>query len=139
MRGPLKFIAILWLLILAGCAPQTPERIETTTSITSSGHLRIAFWNIRDFSNNKADPQLEQIASIAPAFDCLAICELNGTVILPRLCRKLEKLGGQWSSVQTPHKIGNTPNSSEFYGFVFRTDRLKLKGGVKLLPELTYD
>jgi hypothetical protein len=40
--------------------------------------LKIGFWNIRDLSTaSRNSSELDQIATVAHAIDCLAICKLN--------------------------------------------------------------
>lgn len=101
--------------------------------------IRIGFWNIRDFSDSSRNcTEIALIASIAHKMDCLAIAELNDTVVLSKLVNALETIGGDWDSIQTVSKIGNSPGSSEYYGFVFRSDKLSIKETPFVLSEKTY-
>jgi len=103
----------------------------------SSNRLRIGFWNIRDFSSASRDSdEIEQISKVVHLYDCLAICELNDTHVLEILCKELEKAGGQWNYCQTSKKVGNTSASAEYYGFVYRADKLTLRHDVQTLPEV---
>ena len=91
--------------------------------------LKIGFWNIRDLSTaSRNSSELDQIATVAHAIDCLAICELNDGTVLDTLKANL----------QTGAKIGNTPNTAERYGFLYRSDKLKVSGIPHVLPELSY-
>ena len=57
--------------------------------------LQLGFWNIRDFSDkNRSESELQQIAQVAHGMDCMAICELNDTVVLGKLVNALASLGG---------------------------------------------
>lgn len=101
--------------------------------------LKIAFWNLRDLSTASRDSsELTQIAAVAHDIDCLAICELNDGSVLTKLKSKLAAEGGKWKRVQTGAKVGNTPSTSERYGFLYRSDKLKVKGTPHLLPEISY-
>jgi endonuclease/exonuclease/phosphatase family metal-dependent hydrolase len=99
----------------------------------------LGFWNIRDFSDkNRSESELLQIAQVAHGMDCMAICELNDTVVLGKLVNALASLGGPWAWIQTKNKVGNSVSSSEHYGFVFRSDKLKVRGTPHLLKERKY-
>jgi len=101
--------------------------------------IRIGFWNIRDFSDSSRDcTEIALIASIAHKMDCIAIAELNDTLVLPKLVKALETIGGDWESIQTTSKVGNSPGSSEHYGFVYRSDKLEVQGTPLVLAEKTY-
>ena len=100
--------------------------------------LRIGFWNIRDLSNSSRDSsELAQIASIAKEFDCLAICEINDNTVLRSLKYKLNGLEGRWS-YRTGAKVGNTPSTAERCGFLFRYDKLRVRGTPRVLPPVSY-
>src|SRR5206468_3631524 len=75
---------------------------------------------------------------VAHAIDCLAICELNDGSVLDTLKGKLKSQGGNWERVQTSAKIGNTPSTAERYGFLYRSDKLEVRGTPHVLPELSY-
>ncbi len=99
----------------------------------------VGFWNIRDFSAaSRNRDELALIARAAHRIDCLAICELNDTQVLGSFARELAALGGEWEGIQTTSKTGNTPGSSEYYGFVFRSDKLRIRAPPRILPERTY-
>lgn len=101
--------------------------------------LKIGFWNIRDLSTASRDSsELNQIAAVAHDIDCLAICELNDGSVLTKLKSKLAAQGGKWKRVQTSAKIGNTPSTAERYGFLYRSDKLKVRGTPHVLPQLAY-
>jgi endonuclease/exonuclease/phosphatase family metal-dependent hydrolase len=92
-------------------------------------NLKIGYWNIRDFSSTSRTPsEIEQIAKVARDKDCLAICELNEKAALDALTQDLAALGGVWEGVSTPTKVGISPASAEYYGFVYRKDKLRIRG-----------
>src|SRR5689334_18407675 len=94
----------------------------------SGSTIQVAFWNIRDFSTSvKRAPDFPDLARIIHSNDCVAIAELNDKAALTKLAQELGKLGGKWKSAATSKKSGNTPGSKEFYGFVWRSDKLEPK------------
>ena len=100
--------------------------------------IQVAFWNIRDFStttNRAAD--FPDLARIIHSNDCVAIAELNDKAALIRLCAELRKTGGKWKCAATSTKSGNTPNSKEYYGLVWRSDKLWKRTPVGILGEQT--
>ncbi len=98
--------------------------------------IQVAFWNIRDFSTTVSrSPDFTNIARIIHSNDFVAIAELNDKAALDTLTRELKAQGGNWKCASTSTKSGNTPNSSEYYGFVWRSDKLWRRGSVSILPE----
>jgi hypothetical protein len=127
-----------WVFCTAILVCLTLQRTEAADS-QAGQKLRIGFWNIRDLSATSRDSsELTQLASIIHSFDCLAICELNDGVVLGKLKTKLKATGGTWNYVQTSEKVGNTPSTSERYGFLYRSDKLRVKGTPSIMPELNY-
>lgn len=101
--------------------------------------LRVGFWNVRDLSVASRDAnELNQIASIAHSMDCVALCEVNDGSVIPKLKTRLKALGGNWAYTQTTAKVGNTPSTAERYGFLYRSEKLKVRGKPRVLPELSY-
>ena len=111
--------------------------ISASTNQTGS-IIQVACWNIRDFSTttNRA-PDFSAIAQILHTNDCVAIVELNDKAALVQLCKELKKTGGKWKSASTFSKAGNTPGSKEYYGFVYRSDKLWKRSSVSILSEQT--
>lgn len=126
-------LCVIWLhwFVLIFNLPAAPSQ--------AGSEIRIGFWNIRDLSSaSRNSSELEHIATVAHGIDCLAICELNDGTVLTKLKNKLAAQGGTWKRVQTSEKIGNTPSTAERYGFLFRSDKLKVRGTPHVLPQLTY-
>ena len=120
-------LATLSLFVLASTLAQTSQ---------AGSELRLGFWNIRDLSTaSRDDTEVKQIATVASKMDCLAIAEVNDTNILTRLDAALAGLGGKWQRVQTSKKVGNTSGSAEYYGFVYRSDKLAVRGKPHVLAE----
>jgi len=122
-----------FLLLVAHCTfGASPDQ---TGSI-----IQVAFWNIRDLSVASRDQtELRQIGQVMHSNDCVAISELNDKEVLKKLCTELEAQGGKWKRLQSSKKRGNTSHTAEFYGFVYRSDKVWKRSGVRLLPDLTFD
>jgi len=139
-------LLLLGLLVLAitlsrpsAPAARPPEQGPLLRPRALAPQIVVGFWNIRDFSAaSRSREELALIARVAHRMDCLAICELNDTQVLRGFTRELAALGGEWEGIQTPSKTGNTPGSSEYYGFVFRSDKLRIRSPPRILPERTY-
>lgn len=100
--------------------------------------LVLGSWNIRDFSlNSRNADELRQIATVAHKMDCMAICELNDTNALAALATDLGALGGAWQGVHSPTKVGNSKGTAEYYGFVYRSDKLKVRNQPRVLDPVT--
>jgi len=131
----LGLAAILWPRPKTPPPPPPPPLLRPR----STPELVVGFWNIRDFSiASRSRAELAAIARIAHKIDCLAICELNDTQVLKPFTEELAALGGEWEGIQTASKSGNTPRTSEYYGFVFRSDKLRIRAPPRILPEVTY-
>ena len=111
----------------------TPAFADQTGSI-----IQVGFWNIRDLSTSASrNPDFADLARVIHSNDCVAIAELNEKAALTKLTDELNKLGGEWKGAATFNKSGNTTGSKEYYGFVWRSDKLWKQTGVAVLPEQT--
>ena len=127
----MKTNAVLVALLLLTTATRAANQ---TGSI-----IQVASWNIRDLSIlSRSQAELRQIATVIHTNDCVAICELNDNQVLGRLCTELNAFGGNWKSVQTTTKSGNTPASREYYGYVYRRDKVWPRTPVRILAPKTY-
>jgi len=125
-------LAAITLIFLFPCS--VPAK---TVPSQAGTELKLGFWNIRDFSANSRDRQeLRMIAQVVTNLDCLAICEVNDVVVLGQLVEALNGQVGTWKAVQTKVKSGNTPSSQEYYGFVYRADKMAAKHKPSLLKEV---
>ena len=123
--------AVAALLI---CAPAPADAAPASQVGTT---LQLAFWNIRDLSTNSRDAtELRQIAQVIHSNDFIGICELNDKYALKELCKLLSTFGGTWKSVQTSKKIGLSSGSKEHYGFLYRSDKLWPRTGVRTLGKI---
>lgn len=144
-RKQALFVASLLLLSLlvflamrscAGARRRSQEPLLHPRMPSAAAELAVAFWNIRDFSSaSRTQDELRAIARVVHPFDCVAISELNDEQVLRRLAGELAALGGQWEGIQTATKAGNSPGSAEYYGFVYRADKLRIRSPPRILPE----
>ncbi len=129
------FLRVALILPLAFCLLTSLPALAAPVSQTGS-ELQIAFWNIRDFSTTTdRSADFPKIALVLHTNDCVAIAELNEKAALTKLVAELKKLGGKWDYASTFSKSGNTPHSKEYYGFVFRSDKLWKQTSVRVLKE----
>lgn len=92
----------------------------------------VGWWNIRDFStSSRDDSEMTIIASIVET-DVMAVGELNDTLALKALTRKL---GPSWNWASTPTKVGRTGYTAEFYGFIWDSDKLDIAGPVHIFAD----
>jgi endonuclease/exonuclease/phosphatase family metal-dependent hydrolase len=124
-------LSLVFILLCSAPSHGAPSQAGTD--------LRIGFWNIRNFTaHSRNQTELNLIARVITNMDCVAIAELEDVFVLSLLTTELEKLGGSWKATQTAVKNGNTSYSAEYYGFVYRSDKLKKKfWQPKILPEVT--
>ena len=109
-----------------------------SVSDTFSGELNfieVGWWNVRDLSTSSRSPdELRVIAKIIKdsGVDVFAIGELND----PEALREItQELGTSWEFADTGYKIGRTPNSSEYYGFIWDSDVVDIVGDVTIDPD----
>jgi endonuclease/exonuclease/phosphatase family metal-dependent hydrolase len=100
-----------------------------TQPTTSTGPIRIATWNLRKFSD-RADnpPDLVTIARIiqSSGFDLVVIQEVQRTgQVVERLRRQLNE---PWR-----HAVSDRTGNNERYGILYRSDRIELLDGPRLL------
>ncbi len=87
--------------------------------LSSGGHdtTRIAFWNIRKFSNrSRTDEELERICQVLEKYDMIAIAEVLDVVILRRAVSMLKTMGRDYRYEVSP-KVGR--GSKEQYAFLY--------------------
>ena len=90
------------------------------------------WWNIRNFSSNsRTDQELSFIAQVITGMDVVAIGELEDPNVLPRLTTLL---GPSWEHAHSP-EVGNTPGTSEHYGYVWNGSVLEMVGQVQNYPD----
>jgi endonuclease/exonuclease/phosphatase family metal-dependent hydrolase len=92
--------------------------------VDSLEFVDVGWWNIRDFSDaSRDDTEIRQIAAGMEGVDVLAIGELNDPTVLNRLT---QELGSSWSWAATPQKVGHSPYTAEYYGFVWDGDMVEM-------------
>ena len=90
--------------------------------------IDVGWWNIRDFSTTSRDEfEIEQIADCIRGIEVLAVGELNNPLALVQLA---QEMGDSWMSIATPNKIGRTPRTAEYYGFMWDSDVVELVGTI---------
>ncbi len=90
--------------------------------------IDVGWWNIRDFSTTSRDDfEIEQIADCIRDIEVLAVGELNNPLALVKLA---QEMGDSWKSIATPNKIGRTPGTAEYYGFMWDTDVVEMVGTI---------
>jgi endonuclease/exonuclease/phosphatase family metal-dependent hydrolase len=95
--------------------------------------VEVGWWNIRDLSNaSRDDREIAQIAAAIAEAEVLAVGELNEPDALRRIAAQL---GPEWEWEATSDAVGNSPNSSEFYGFLWNTAAVDMVGQVHVDPD----
>jgi len=98
--------------------------------------IRVAFWNVRSLSSTSRDAdEIREIAQVMSQYDVVAVAEVDDTTVIASIVEVLGRGDVPWSGV-TSARVGNSPSSSEHYGFVYREDRVALESS-RVLPELT--
>lgn len=95
--------------------------------------IDVGWWNIRDLSTASRDAiEIAQIAEAIDGPEVLAIGELNDPAALERIA---EELGSSWEWSATEERIGRTPQSAEYYGFLWNADRVQMVGSIHVDPD----
>lgn len=95
--------------------------------------VEVGWWNIRDLSSaSRDDEEIGQIARAMEGVEVLMVGELNDPDALARIS---QDLGASWEWAATADKIGRTPNSAEYYGFLWNGAVLELVDGVQVDPD----
>lgn len=133
-------LALLGFVIL-GQVPARTEESGPALAVPSAGlvekpeeTIRLGSFNIRSFSRkSRSDHELAQIADRIAPFDLCAIQELRNEEALLALVDELNLRGsGSWSYlVSTPVGRGST----ELYGFVYRSEKIRPMGPLMLFPD----
>lgn len=99
-------------------------------------------WNIKDFGASRDNGEIKQIASQVRDADILIIQEVvgkhpGGVQAIGRLVDELDRMGTNWDYIYSDPT--NSPSSyiSERYAYLWKTNKVKLKGGSKLISSLS--
>jgi len=97
--------------------------------------LKIASWNIRDFSDDRCnDEELQKICSILEQYDFIAIMELIDENVLIRTQNMLADMGRDYD-YQISDKVGRSPSSMEIYAFLYDMDKVYVVKPGQLYPD----
>lgn len=122
----IHLVTLLMLLLLRGGLPA-----QTLTLVT---------WNIQNMGRSKSDEQIEAMARILRHADLVAIQEVvakdpAGAQAIGRLGEALRRTGAPWEYRVSDPTTG-TPNQSERYAFLWRSDKATLLGHARLVESM---
>jgi endonuclease/exonuclease/phosphatase family metal-dependent hydrolase len=131
-RRVLLVVLLLWLVLLGAwwLWQHRPARTAAPTTGPASGQVRLATWNLRQFSTNRP-MDMRMICRIIQqgAFDLVALQEIKGDAeIVDRLLVALE---APWRSTSISPRTGN----SERFAFIYRGDRLSELGKARFVTQ----
>lgn len=104
------------------------------------GSIRIASWNLENFSSRKEEWTFEVMAQSLKSFDVVAIQEVNaspsGAQGIEKLITALNKTGYKWDYCVSDITTSDNAQERERYVFVWKTSQIKLKGKAFLATKL---
>ncbi len=107
-------------------------------SFVTQGQLSIATWNLNHFGAAKTQAEMTLIAASIKDFDVVALQEVNtrpdGARQLAQLTLLLDRLGADWDYLVSPPTQSNNKGEQERYAFVWKKNRIQLKGRGWLEP-----
>jgi deoxyribonuclease-1-like protein len=100
-------------------------------SVTIQSQTKLLSWNLENFGKSKSDQEIAFIANTIKNCDIVTVQEVvagnGGTQAVARLADELNRKGAKWD-----YRISNPTSSSvyktERYAFLWKTNKLKLKG-----------
>jgi len=107
----------------AGTAVQITETkvVQTTTTVVkSSPTIKIASWNIANFTADSRHKRYPEIAKLIENFDIIAMQE----VLEKEVLEKMKGLLPGWDYVASFNQVGRV--RKEHYGIMYRTNRFKV-------------
>lgn len=92
---------------------------------------KLLSWNLENFGKSKSKQEIEFIANTIKDYDIITIQEVvagnGGSQAVARLADELNRKGLQWSyAISNP--TSSTAHKTERYAFLWKTNKLKLKG-----------
>jgi len=132
-----KLDALIRVLVRRGLLDEAELALELVGTLDDSdaggapaGSFQVGWWNIRDFSDSsRDDEEVGFIANAITGIEVLAIGELSDRDVMPRLAAAL---GPTWDWAATAEKVGRTPHTAEYYGFVWDSRVVSMRGGVRV-------
>ena len=110
-------------LFVGGCNPSGPQ-----TPAVAPDSIRVATWNLRQFSDNRLADLGRIVRIINDAkFDLIAVQEIKGQG--DEVDRLLNALGAPWRSTSLSGRTGN----SERFAFLYKADRLAEVGRARFV------
>lgn len=100
-------------------------------SFVSISQTKLLSWNLQNFGKSKSDQEIAFIANTIKDFDIIAIQEVvagnGGAQAVARLADALNRKGSIWD-YRISNPTSSTTKGTERYAFVWKTNKLKLKG-----------
>jgi endonuclease/exonuclease/phosphatase family metal-dependent hydrolase len=123
-----SFLVLCWIFSLYQGKAQAPG-------------VTVISWNIRDFGQSRNDEEIDRIASLIRHADIVAIQEVvaghpGGAQAVGKLAEALKRLGNDWDyRISDPTRSPN-PHVRERYAFLWKPDRVILRGRPYLMTEV---
>ncbi|MDR6846480.1 endonuclease/exonuclease/phosphatase family protein [Flavobacterium granuli] len=98
---------------------------------TFYSQTKLLSWNIQNFGKSKSDQEIAFIANTVKDYDIIAIQEVvagnGGAQAVARLADALNRKGTKWD-YRISDPTSSDAHGTERYAFVWKTNKLKLKG-----------
>jgi len=93
--------------------------------------IKLCSWNLENFGRSKSDSAIDFMADVLKVFDVVAVVEVvageGGTQAVVRLENALDHKGFNWDYCISEPTTGS-PNKSERYAFLWKTNKLRQMG-----------
>jgi deoxyribonuclease-1-like protein len=100
-------------------------------SVMITGQVKICSWNIENLGKSKSESNIIFMAKTLKVYDIVAIQEVvagyGGAQTVAKLADKLNRTGAKWDYVISDPTTGSA-YKSERYAFLWKTNKIKLKG-----------
>lgn len=122
-------VLLITTLFLCSCK----DRQDSTSPHIES--IKIASWNIRDFSDaSRDDEELQHICNILKEYNLIAIMELIDENVLIR-AQNMLRSWGLYYDYEVSDPVGRSPSSMERYAFLYDTDKVYVVEPGLLYPD----
>lgn len=104
---------------------ENDEPFFITNTRAAGSKIKIASWNIENFSRNKTPAAITTISQVISKYDLIGIQEVVDTVGMRNLNTKLNQTsaGNPWYRITTPKK-GRREREKECYGFIYNKNSI---------------